>query len=768
LERADPPGIRRVLFAVALVGVVLCLSLAAIRPPDPKPATAPANEFSGQRARNVLFQIVGDDLPHPIGSSQNDVVRQRIVDQFTRLGYDPQVQAVFECNEYGTCGTVTNVLARLEGTEKGAAVLVAAHHDSVPAGPGASDDGAGAAAVLEIARALKSKPAPRHSVILMIDDGEEAGLLGAHAFVDFHPWAKEVRAAVNLEARGTSGPSLMFETGSANEWVVGLFARQALHPATSSVAYTLYKMLPNNTDFTVFKAAGYQGLNFAYLADEVHYHTPLDSFENASPGSLQHHGDNALPSVLTLANADIQNPPKGEAVYFDLFGRWIARWPARQSLPVSILALVLILAQAAWLIRSKRLGTKQLWWGLIAWIVVILATAALSLILVRLVRMAGAIPVNWIAHPLPLEIAIWSLGLAVVLAHALVFASRAGFWGLWTGTWLWMAALSVVIAAVTPGMCYLLLVSTSVAAVAGLPFTLHRSGYETGSAIPVVLPVMAAGIAGFELALLLYDVLGTQSLAAIVIFVVVLLAPLLPLCADLRHAKGFPRVAISSTPLLAMAGATFAALVVPTFSARAPERVNLEYRLDADSARAQWVIFPDSGRLQETIRLAANFQRSESGPFPWDRAPAFVTDAPYLSLSAPTFTLLESSVDDGKRSYRMLLRSERAAPAATVLFPPDSGIESVRMEDVPIPPQSERLRTFLNGWTRYDCDTMPAKGVTLSFTLPVGKPTEVYAIDRTFRLPDEGNFLLKARPLTATRSQDGDVTLVSRRIQLIP
>jgi len=774
LERENLPGARRSLFTIVLLGVVFLLALEGIRPTAPRPRTAPANQFSAERARDILFQLVGDDLPHPIGSPQNDVVRQRVVDQFTRLGYEPQVQTAFDCDEYRTCGTVKNVLARLEGTERGAAVLVAAHYDSVPAGPGASDDGAGAAGVLEIARAMKAMPAPRHTIIFMVDDGEEAGLLGAHAFVDWHPWAKEVRAVVNLEARGSSGPSLLFETGSANEWAIRLFAERARHPVTDSILYTAYKHLPNDTDMTVFKAAGYQGLNFAFLANVVHYHTPLDSFENASPASLQHQGDNALAAVAALTNADMDSPPQSEAVYFDVFGHWVARWPARWSLLAAFLAFLLIAGQAYWLIRMQRLSVQELEWGLAAWIIVIIVTGALAWIIVRALGIMGKLPVNWIAHPLALEMAMWLLALTVVVGHSVVFARRAGFWGLWAGTWAWMSVLAIVLCWVAPGTCYMPLVSSCVAALAGLPFTLHRGGYEQGAVmlviagIPVILPLMALGITGFEVALMLYAALGVGYLAAVAVVAAMLFAPLLPVCADLRYARGFRRAAILFVPPVATLLAIFVASVVPVYSAKAPERVNIEYWMDADSGRGEWVVLPDSGRLPEAIRLAAAFHRAPKGLFPWERQAAFVADATRLGLAAPTFTVLESSVEDGKRLYRMLLRSERTALDAMVLFPPDSGIESARMASFEVPAESERVQRYLKGWTLYDCDTMPAKGEELSFRLPVGKPVEVYVIDKTFRLPDEGDFLLKSRPLTATRSQDGDVTVVSRRIQLIP
>src|SRR5207237_4744598 len=119
---------------------------------------------------------------------------------------------------YREAGRVQNILARLPGTNPNRkAVLILAHYDGVEAGPAAADDGAGAAALLETLRALRAqKGALTHDIIALFTDGEEAGLLGAAAFVREHPWAKDVAVVLNFEARGTSGRSFMFETGPGN------------------------------------------------------------------------------------------------------------------------------------------------------------------------------------------------------------------------------------------------------------------------------------------------------------------------------------------------------------------------------------------------------------------------------------------------------------------------------------------------------------------------------------------------------------------------
>jgi hypothetical protein len=761
----DPGPTSNHAFAVLVIlAAIFFLSFEGLLPPAPKPASVPTTEFSAARAREILNRLVGDGVPHPTGSAQNDVVRGRVLDEFSNAGYLPIVQTGFACDEQGDCGTVQNVLARLEGSEPGPAVLLAAHYDSVPAGPGAFDDGAGAATVLEIARNFKSLPQPHHSIIFLVDDGEEAGLLGARVFVNQHPWAKEVRAVVNVDSRGTSGPSLMFETGDANQWAVRLFAQHAAHPVTSSVFYTAYKQIPNDTDFTVFKAAGYQGLNFANIRDVVHYHTPRDNFGNADPATLQHHGDNVLASLQAFTSADISNPLKSEAVYFDLFGIWTVHWPATSTLAIASSAAFLLLLEIAWLFYKKSLTGPELLWGFLAWPVSILAVAIFAFLLSFILRKAGAMPVPWTAHPNPAQVAFWSLAIALLSFTALRFASRAGFFGLWSGTWIWWALLSITLAARIPGLSYVLLVATCAAAIAGSLLILRPKA----SSLAAILPLAVSAIVGFPLALLLYQGFGGRALPLIAVVVGVLLSPLAPLCADVQRARGLSLLALPWLAGATMLLASFAAIVVPAFSAKAPEHVDLQYVQEADSGNSQWVVYPASAHLPEPIRLATNFRAQESGAFPWIPDPAFFAAAPHVEVAPPTFTILESSELPAKRHYRTLLRSERGASEALVMFPADSRIDSVQAADEPVQSQTDSVRQSQKGWYSYDFYAMPAKGVELSFTLPVGKPVEVYVLDVTYALPLEGMFLLKSRPLTATPFGEGDCTIASRRVQLLP
>ncbi len=384
---------RALWFTLAVLLALGAFTHWADRPPAPQPANAPGEVFSAQRAAGVLKELVGTGTPHPLASAADATIRAQIVQHLNALGIATELQEGWACDTSLACGRAVNIIGRIAGTEPASAsVLLAAHYDSVPAGPGAGDDGVGVASVLEIARLLKQQPARRHPIILLIDEGEEAGLLGARLFVAQHPEAQHIKAAVNLDARGDSGPSLMFETGPATDWALRMFATAATRPMSNSIYYFVYKLLPNDTDFTVFKAAGYEGLNFALIGDVERYHTPLDRFENLDLGSLQHQGQNALSMVQALATADLAMPPAAGAVFFDVFSRALWHWPASWSLWLG-LVLTAALACALWSIK-RRVGVsvQAIVYGLAALMIGWAGAVVLSAVLLTLLRAVGAVP----------------------------------------------------------------------------------------------------------------------------------------------------------------------------------------------------------------------------------------------------------------------------------------------------------------------------------------------------------------------------------------
>jgi hypothetical protein len=542
----------------------------------------------------------------------------------------------------------------------------------------------------------------------------------------------------------------------------------------NSIAYTVYNRLPNDTDFTVFKAAGAQGLNFAFIGDVVHYHTPLDNIGNASPASLQHQGENALASVTALASADLSNIPIRDAVYFDLFQSQVIRFRASWALPVALFCIFLLAFQILRLFRTNRLSMPQAFWAITIWLAIVVITAIVAVILRTLLHLGSAILVDWVAHPRPVQLAFWSLGAGVAFTIAILFGRRAGFWGLWSATWFWWCALSLVVASVAPGLCYLFLIPSLVSVISAVPAIFMPRNRELGPAVEpfaiasVFLSLLAAGAIGFAAILLLYEGLGNSVLPLIAILVAIELTPALPLFSDISSAPGTAGALFAWAPISLCLTAAFFSVILPQFSAKSPQRVNIEYWKDADTNVAQWIIEPASGRMPGPIAIAANFTRANKGPFPWDRGPAYFSPAPRLTDSAPSFTILESSTVGNQRHYRALLKSERAAPEVLVLFPPKSGVKDVTMGGQAFDSAGAKQLLFFGDWNVYRCLAVSSEGVEMGFTLPAGKPLQIYVVDVSYNLPASGKFLLDSRPLTAVPSQDGDVTIISRSVQFLP
>jgi hypothetical protein len=444
--------------------VAVSLQIIAMQPPSPKPETAPANEFSAARALVQAEYLLDNGAPHPIGTEANAKVRNRIISELDSLGYPVETQATFVCSAiWSVCGQVHNVLTSLPGSSERPAVLLTAHYDSVPASPGAADDIASVAVILEIARILSAEAPLGNPIIFLLSDGEEPGLLGAEAFLAEHRWAAEVGIVINLEARGTSGQSILFETTENNSWLIDAFVTHAPRPIVSSVYDEIYKYQPNNTDLTIYETAGIPGVNFAFFEDFAHYHTPLDNLANLNPGSVQHQGDNALAAVRAFANLDLLHPPAGNSVSLDLLPGVILRWPAPWTFWLALACMLVWSGVAVVLIRLGKLSVRALLWGSVVFPVGVLGASVLGLALVVTIsRLAGS-PEPWYAYPLPVRAAIWAGALFSLALTATAVARRASYWGLSLGVWLWWALLSLLLAWSVSGISVIFLVPTGLA-----------------------------------------------------------------------------------------------------------------------------------------------------------------------------------------------------------------------------------------------------------------------------------------------------------------
>ncbi len=348
--------------------------------PAVAPLTAPPTVFSAARAMQHLAMIARE--PHPIGSPANVRVRDYLVAQLQALQLDPQVQTAVAVQErYGLqAGTVHNVVAQIPGTQPGAAIMLAAHYDSVPTSPGASDDGAAVAAMLETARALTAGAPLQHDVILLFTDGEEAGMLGARAFMDEHPWAKEVALTLNFEARGSRGPAVMFETNAGNRAVIREFAQAAPYPVAYSFVSTIFGQMPNGTDLMVFQELPTQALNFGYLFDWPAYHSRRDSLETIDPRSLQHHGSHMLALTQQYGNRPLIEASDGDAVFFTLWPGVLVHYAETWALPLAVAVAFFFVSTLVIGLRRTALTAR----GLAGSFFAFLLSVALSLVAVTL------------------------------------------------------------------------------------------------------------------------------------------------------------------------------------------------------------------------------------------------------------------------------------------------------------------------------------------------------------------------------------------------
>jgi hypothetical protein len=360
-SEAGPPGragaslwVR--LWILVSIAFLAGISLYLCRPPAPKPASAPAAEFSAERALEHVRAIA--KVPRPTGSPANREAREHILGVLRGEGLSPEVQeAAVRVSSWGRTipgGVIHNIVATLpgsggagsrildngNGSETTPLVLLVSHYDSVAVSPGASDDGAGVAAMLEALRALRAGPRLAGDIGFLFTDAEELGLAGAEQFAAHHPLAKRAGVVLNFEARGASGPVYMFETSEGSEDLIEALAASGAPVFANSLSAVVYRLMPNATDFTIFRRRGVRGMAFAYIGGLRHYHSPSDTLENLDKGSLQHHGEYMVGLARRLAGEERLgaegSPARGrDAIYFNAVGSIFISYSSVWALPLA-------------------------------------------------------------------------------------------------------------------------------------------------------------------------------------------------------------------------------------------------------------------------------------------------------------------------------------------------------------------------------------------------------------------------------------------------
>ncbi|MGH7582567.1 MAG: M20/M25/M40 family metallo-hydrolase [Gemmatimonadales bacterium] len=600
------------------------------------------------------------ERPHPVGTPDHDRVRDYLVDRLRTIGCgDVHVQSAtgFNTIDGPIAATIANVVCRVHGRHDGGALLLTAHYDGVPRGHAAADDGAGVAAVIETARALVASGPPDHDVIVLISDAEEAGLLGAEAFVDLHPWARDVSLVLNFDNRGDRGPVYMFQTTPGNATLIAVLARSVPEARANSLTGEVYRHLPSDTDLSIWLHSAFAvgGYNFAVVNGYTHYHTPIDDVASLDRRVVQQMGNYALGLVRELDRSTPATWRTHDAVYFDVPILGLVHYLGAWALPLAFAALLGVLVVAAVAMRRGRATWRGAASGVAATLLAVLVPTLVALALWRLI---------WWTHPGYHEIlqhdpynSQWYLAAFAALTVAIVVRIQHRFSRFTTpldrtiAAMLVWALLGVVAAIWLPGATWLLfwpLLAAIVMAAVWLRRDRTPSPLVAVLALPALvlwLPLIVALETGLTAQMLPFCV-------ALLALVLVLLDPIIALAPSLR-------------PLLAAGAAITAALLIAVAESQSAFTVDrkqpdsLVYLDDTGSGRAWWVSFdrrPDAWtrRALGTSPARREFDVQRLAPPGRPLLAATATPGTYPS---PVRVFTIDSEPDGHRVHLVVARS---------------------------------------------------------------------------------------------------------------
>ena len=655
-----------------------------------------AERFVTSNARahvNMLAEAIGS---RPAGSDANRRAREYLVDQLQIAGLQVRVQETDARRaDAGLAGRVANIVGIRQG-QSDDAIAIVSHYDSVPDGPGAGDAAYGAAIAVEAARVLGAS-SMRHSLMVLLTDSEESGLLGAAGAMSDPAIRDRIAAYINLEAAGTSGTPLLFESGPGNGWLTNAWARHAPFPRGASFAVEIYKRMPNDTDFSILKRSGIPGLNFGLVRGGTAYHTDRDTAARLSDDSMTTGGENVVDIVSALDAGNLRERSALEPTYFDIGGSWAVSYGPIAALVIGIASLAL--GVLAWLRTMIAAGRSA---G--AWRVLLTVVWAIAGGLAVIAAMAGAtwllrglreVYHPWYAHPGRAMAFVIASGVAAgwLLSRAGGLIRRASFPDRHPAM-VWVAALPFWIAAAAAGMWF----APGAAFLATVPLLaagvmLAGAPLHSGAAVRIISIVVFAVSASLWL-LSTIDLLATLNalfgrlpvIAPVWIFAALLSAcglfvvpPFLAAATAGSRGLGRPQL-FTAVVVLALAGTGLAAYFAEPYSSQDPLRRAARFIQHDGHNVAMWELGSNEPGLD--VDLASGLAwKSDEGPMP-DTVPVarlahpFRFTAPATPVPTPASVSVVATPVDGATELSVTVRTDDPSAFVTLLLP--SGMKPVR------------------------------------------------------------------------------------------
>ncbi|GGA74436.1 M20/M25/M40 family metallo-hydrolase [Ornithinibacillus halotolerans] len=697
--------------------------------------------------------------PHPVGSIEHARVREYLVDTLEEMGYPVELQDTLAYKpEIARATQVQNILTRLEGTDATGTIMLAAHYDTVFNSPGASDDGYGVAALLEVARLLQDK-SPKNDIIFLITDAEEQWLFGARAFVEEHPWAKEVDVVFNFEARGNTGSTVMFETSKGNYQLIKEFHKATSSPASNSFLKEVYDVMPNGTDLTEFMNFGMQGLNFASAQGLNAYHTTIDSLDFVNKDTLLHHATYAYELATHFGNIDlnkIENQSDKNAVYFNLFGHTLISYSESMVIPLLIISLLGLILTIYHGIRKKQLKITSILIGFLLLLVSLALTFSISLFIYKLIDQATQ-EVSWLLINDQQIASIFLIGfLLITTAILILFISivqrKIGTYSIVIGTMICWFLLAVATSFLLTGASYLF-VWPLIFSLIGINLVFWKTDKWSNEKYAILYSVfLIPGIVLFTFLVnalyLALTITVVHIVMAVATLSLMLFVPVFTrLIGSWKYAFGLLVIGISIL--------TYESITLEATSEH-PTSNEVYYLADGDSQKAIWGTKskPDAYTGQ-FVDGEAEKGNSNTLPIYTFLQDLYVTEAPYYEINLPESNI---TTDDTVNGWRTLTFDLSTPNAAAIEFVTKNHVtvKEMKVNDTLI--QSNPTQYTMQNPLFLELIGM-GESMTLEVTVKEGQKLEFYVISKSFELPGD----YEERPSNMTTY--GDQYWISRTFQ---